>query len=234
MRNNFFQNVFVILSELVLLTISIVAVWELDILQGEYDILEQNNLNLNSENEYLKEINKLMIFNKLENQKQINNLTNQLKKLENEREKLINELSMEYRTQNQLKESIKQAKKERGLINPTFKQLKRFIRTDETDKNIGSDKYDCTEFSNDFVSNFAKKGYDSGIVEIDYTKGNEKKRLGHIIVAVNTTDKGLVYVEPQTDDIIKDINVNDNYCDLINWDCKWSITKISSKFEFKI
>jgi len=164
--------------------------------------------------------------------KEIDNLTNQIKILEYEKKRLISELSMEYRTQNQLKESIKQAKKERGLINPTFKQLKRFIRTDKTDENEWKDDYDCSEFSYEFVRNFAEEGYNSGTTELTLIEDNEE--FGHIIVAVNTTDKGFIFVEPQTDDIIKDINVNDDYCDLVNWDCRWIITKISSKFELKI
>ena len=200
-------------------------------LNEKIEDLKINNSELKSEIEDLKGVNDLFIEDNSKGLLEIYNLTNQIKKLEEDREKLIGELSQEYRTQNRLKETIKQTKKERGLINPTYQELKAFVRKDRTDKKDYNDDYDCTEYSNEFILNFAEEGFFSCSVEIDYKCG--WKRCGHILVAINTTDRGLIYLEPQDDNLFSKINVKDNYADIVGWDYNMKITKISSCFELK-
>jgi hypothetical protein len=113
-------------------------------------------------------------------------------------------------------------------VNPPYSELVQFIVEDRTDAMAYiNNSFVCTDFANMFVANFRKKGYYSCFTELVFEEG------AHAIVAVNTTDRGLVYVEGQTDQIIYNINVGDNYCSLVNWDCEWKINKISDCFEAK-
>jgi len=165
-----------------------------------------------------------------------NNLTiisKQIKDLQADIRKLRNELQEEHKHNKELEKSLEIIKKSKGLINPTYKQLKQFILADNTDSYEWSKDFDCTEFSYTFIENLAKKGYYSCSAELDlFTDG---KDIGHIIVAVKT-DKGIYYVEPQTDKVISTelLIIGKNYCDIVDWDCDWEITKISSCFELKL
>jgi hypothetical protein len=78
---------------------------------------------------------------------------------------------------------------------PTYAQMKAFVAADKTDKNTyNAATYDCVNFSNDLITDAAKQGIRAAFVSIDFPSS------GHAIVAFNTTDKGLVYIEPQDDD----------------------------------
>ena len=220
-------EIFILTTIIVIVTIDLID----SPLQEENKLLELNNSNLKTELEYHKEINKLITEDNSKRLIKIYNLTNQINNLKSEREKLISELGKEYETQSQLKESIKQAKSKRGLINPTYKELKNFVDRDNIDRKQWSSEFDCTEFSNEFIDNFANEGYFSCTVEIDYKC--DKERCGHIIVAINTTDKGLIYFEPQDDKIIKNMRVGENYCNLADWNCNMKMTKISSCFDLQ-
>jgi len=140
--------------------------------------------------------------------------------------KRYNQLSEKY---SELKNQNLNLKSQKGLINPTYEELWDFVITDKTNNLEWSKRFDCTEFSNRFVKNFAEKGFFSCTTELTFNNGK-----GHIIVAVKT-DRGLYFVEPQTDYIIKDneLQVGRNYCNIVNWDCNWKITKISSCYGLK-
>lgn len=82
-------------------------------------------------------------------------------------------------------------------INPRYKDIIDFFRIDKTDENKWDEhSYDCTAFSNDIVKNAIDNNMFMCTVEIQWETG------GHIIVAINTSDKGLIYIEPQTDRVI--------------------------------
>ena len=158
----------------------------------------------------------------------VNLLNSSNLKLKNKNLNLTKQLIKDGKKLNNLTDEFKRLKTKTGLINPTYKQLEDFIRRDRTNKNEYSKSYDCTEFSNEFISNFADEGYFSCQTGIDFGK-----IYGHNIVAINTTDKGLIYLEPQTDKLINPVFMkkNYNYCSAVNWDCKWNMKKISSCFE---
>jgi len=112
-----------------------------------------------------------------------------------------------------------------GLKNPTLKVLKDFIRKDDTDKyEYIKGKFTCINFTNEFIKNFAKEGYYSCVAIIFI----HNKTSSHALVAVNTKDVGLVYVEPQSDDILYDLKVGDDYCEKVGWNCSWKIERIVS------
>jgi len=118
---------------------------------------------------------------------------------------------------------------QKGLVNPSFEDLKKFVEEDDTDKFEWKEKvFTCVEFTNRFIMNFAKHGYFSCHAYVEFEDG------GHAIVAVNTTDKGIVYIEPQSDRIIFSLNAGENYCEKVGWNCEWIIQKISSCFALKL
>jgi hypothetical protein len=53
----------------------------------------------------------------------------------------------------------------------------------------------CSHFSRDVCNNAEAAGIRCAVVELRYVSGN-----GHLIVAFNTIDHGLVYFEPQSDE----------------------------------
>jgi len=136
-------------------------------------------------------------------------------------------LNEKYFQLNKQKENLNSQK---GLVNPTYEELWDFILEDNTNNLEWSEDFDCTEFSNNFIKNFVKEGFFACTTEITF-----EDDTGHIIVAVKT-DRGLYFVEPQTDYLIRnnELRVGRDYCDIVNWDCDWKIKKVSSCFELKV
>ena len=164
----------------------------------------------------------------------LTNMSRQIKDLRTKISGLRKELRAEHKRNNELKNQLESVKKSKGLLKPTYKQLKSFVLRDDTDLLEWEEDFDCTEFSNRFIDNFAKEGFFACTTELNLIIDGEE--AGHIIVAVNTKDKGLYYVEPQSDSIFPadELQVGKNYCSIVDWDCNWEITKVSSCFELKL
>lgn len=82
-----------------------------------------------------------------------------------------------------------------NITDPTYRQMTNFIKSDRTDKHPYIEgEYVCENFAVDVCNNAEARGIRCAYVSIHYPEG------GHAIVAFNTTDRGLVYIEPQTDD----------------------------------
>jgi hypothetical protein len=82
--------------------------------------------------------------------------------------------------------------------NPTYFEAQQFVASDKTASHpyvIGS--YTCANFAADFRSNALRAGYECGIVFL-YFPDN----ACHALNCFNTTDKGLVFVEPQLDKFV--------------------------------
>jgi hypothetical protein len=77
--------------------------------------------------------------------------------------------------------------------NPTYKEMLDFINMDTTETNQYSINYVCHNFSMDVIKNAKSKGMEAGYVTILAEPTN------HAIVAFKTTDKGVYYLEPQSD-----------------------------------
>lgn len=164
------------------------------------------------------------------------NLTKKYEKITIENKILKNEnkyLSSRIKILNKKLESMP---KSPNISLPTYNQLVNFVYDDDTntleyiEKN---NKFICTDFANRFIHNFAEKGFFSCVAEL-YFPDN----MGHSIVAVKTLDKGIYYVEPQDDTIIKGdkLKIGVSYCDVVGWSCRnrtaWNITKITDCFNF--
>uniref|UniRef100_A0A6M3X5Y8 Uncharacterized protein n=1 Tax=viral metagenome TaxID=1070528 RepID=A0A6M3X5Y8_9ZZZZ len=84
------------------------------------------------------------------------------------------------------------------LRDPTYREARTFISTDGTDRHkYIDDVYDCKHYSRDFIINAMKQGYHCFYVIIGFSDG------AHALVAFNTTDRGMVYIEPQSDRFMK-------------------------------
>jgi len=80
------------------------------------------------------------------------------------------------------------------LKNPTFKELRDFILRDPTNRNeFVLNQYECRHFATEVNNNAEANGLRSAFVLLGYDRGQ------HAVVAFDTTDRGLVYIEPQTD-----------------------------------
>jgi hypothetical protein len=81
------------------------------------------------------------------------------------------------------------------LKDPTYQQVKAFIAADTTDTNTYvDDTYVCEDFSYDVKVHAMQQKYRCAFVSIRYPDS------AHAIVAFNTTDRGLIYIEPQSDE----------------------------------
>jgi len=83
-----------------------------------------------------------------------------------------------------------------SLRDPRYEEALRFVLLDQTDKNQYDQIYNCACFASDFVDSSAKTGYRCGYVTIEFPDS------GHAIVCFDTLDKGLVFIEPQSDEIV--------------------------------
>ena len=80
------------------------------------------------------------------------------------------------------------------LKNPTFQELRDFILRDPTNRNkFVLNQYECRHYATEVNNNAEAEGLRCAFVLLCYDRGQ------HAVVAFDTTDRGLVYIEPQTD-----------------------------------
>lgn len=135
----------------------------------------------------------------------LTNLTN-LHKTYEELNNTYQQLNLSY--QRQINETVRLRKENVDLkekisnsqmVYPIKEQeLLQFLVEDKTDEHeYIPDKYVCWDFAMDLVNNAKKRHIQAGFVMIEYYGGG-----GHSVVAFNTTDKGIVFVEPQEDTFV--------------------------------
>jgi len=83
-----------------------------------------------------------------------------------------------------------------NIRDPTYQEMLAFIALDKTDENEYSESYTCFHFTADVKSHAFEAGYRCGFVYIRFPDS------AHAIVCFNTTDRGLIFIEPQSDDIV--------------------------------
>lgn len=83
-----------------------------------------------------------------------------------------------------------------NLRDPTYAEALQFIGSDETDRNQYNQSYICTNFATDLMNNAFTARYRCGYVTIEFPD------ISHAIVCFNTSDYGLVFIEPQNDQIV--------------------------------
>ena len=106
----------------------------------------------------------------------------------------------------------------------TWADLVSFLEKDHTNWHpYIPGKYTCLDFSTDLVANATKQDIKAWIVAVDFTDGGP----GHAFVAFETTDRGIVYVEPQADDTYPIVAVGKNLCDAWGvYQCMGTVTSI--------
>jgi len=81
------------------------------------------------------------------------------------------------------------------LRDPDYQEMKDFLEQDETsEQEYLRNEYICVDFAANVKANAAEEGLRCAYVVIEYLGTN-----GHAIVAFDTTDRGLIYIEPQFD-----------------------------------
>jgi len=80
------------------------------------------------------------------------------------------------------------------LENPTFDEMRTFLLDDLTSRNeFILNEYECRHFATEVNNNAEAAGIRCAFILLCYRVGQ------HAVVAFETTDRGLVYIEPQTD-----------------------------------
>ena len=80
------------------------------------------------------------------------------------------------------------------LRNPTFREVRDFILGDTTSRNsFVLYAYECRHFTTTVNNNAEAEGLRCAFVLLCFEQGQ------HSVIAFETTDRGLVYIEPQTD-----------------------------------
>jgi hypothetical protein len=106
---------------------------------------------------------------------------------------------------------------------PSYNTVAKILRNDKTDKNkYHLEDFNCVEFSNLLVKGFKDNQVFACTTYILFDDS------AHSIVAVNTKEFGIIYIEPQTDKIMLSLEVGDDYCKQVGWNCSWKIKKIKS------
>lgn len=84
-----------------------------------------------------------------------------------------------------------------NIRDPTYQEALQFIEADQTDKNeYDEESYNCFHFTADFKGNAFQAGYRCGFVYVEFVEG------AHAIVCFNTIGYGIIFIEPQSDDIV--------------------------------
>jgi len=102
------------------------------------------------------------------------------------------------------------------LRDPTYDEAIAFINSDKTDENGYTSDYVCYDFTADFNSNAFQMGYRCGFVYIEFSDS------AHAITCFNTTDRGIIYIEPQNDEIIT-LTIGQSYlgCGIVDLGIIW-------------
>jgi archaellum component FlaC len=90
------------------------------------------------------------------------------------------------------------------LRDPTYEEAMAFINSDLTDLNLYTPTYVCYDFTADFIANAQGAGFRCGFVYMEFSDS------AHAIACFNTVDQGLIYVEPQNDNLVT-VAVGQNY-----------------------
>lgn len=77
---------------------------------------------------------------------------------------------------------------------PTYSELKEFLASDKTDSNsFISGEYVCFDFAAELNNNAEANGIRAAYVRI------RSKEWAHAVVAFDTVDRGIIFIEPQSD-----------------------------------
>ena len=145
--------------------------------------------------------------NKTALQSQVSSLQSKITILENEATQSYNEGYNDGKTQGYQEGVIDGAGTGYNIRDPTYAEAMAFIASDNTDLNDYTDDYVCMNFVAEFKNNAFNAGFKAGCVYIQFPQ-----RYHHGIACFDTVDKGLLFVETQTDEIVT-LSIGDFYFD---------------------
>jgi len=91
------------------------------------------------------------------------------------------------------------------LKDPTYTEAVAFLAEDRTDENeYIEDSYVCSHYTMDVCNNAEEEGLRCAVVELRFSD------RGHVIIAFDTLDKGLLFFEPQFDNEVR-VAVGESY-----------------------
>jgi hypothetical protein len=90
----------------------------------------------------------------------------------------------------------------------SYDEVVKFLKEDKTSDSKYSSDFDCVSYSKEVRDNAIKRGMKCAIVVFDLSG---TKNISHAINAFETTDRGIVYFDPQTDGERFDIRVGGAY-----------------------
>ncbi len=103
----------------------------------------------------------------------------------------------------------------------SLSELETFIDKDTTDENEWVEyEYNCYHFTSDLMANAIEENFAVGFVYLRWDKMSQGSSSGsgaHAITVFKTVDEGKIYVEPQNDKIIKNLEEGDDYLDKAGW-----------------
>jgi flagellar basal body-associated protein FliL len=99
-----------------------------------------------------------------------------------------------------------------ALQNPTYQEMQTFLAQDTTNsKTYAEDEYVCVDFAAAVNNNAEAEGIRCAMVDIFHPEG-----FGHTIVAFETTDRGLIFIEPQFDREVE-LTIGESYAQINNF-----------------
>lgn len=109
----------------------------------------------------------------------------------------------------------------------TLDRVKSILEETDIDENeYIEDDYNCVDFTYDLVGEFTDRGIYACDTSIYFDTG------AHANVAVKTEEHGVVFIEPQNDEILMDMEEGEDYCKKAGWNCwQWNMTEIKHCFE---
>lgn len=150
-------------------------------------------------------------------------LNDSLMELKNEKQQLtddFNEIQFELKetkselreTEHRLDENISELKKLQSgnryeMHDPTYQEVADFIRNDKTDERTPiEDTFVCRHFAQLVNNNAEDQGIRCAFVVLGFGS-----KSSHAIVGFDTVDYGIVYIEPQSDEWVRNLEIGKEY-----------------------
>jgi hypothetical protein len=95
-----------------------------------------------------------------------------------------------------------------SLNDPTYTEVSRFIGRENTDEiPYDNESFDCEHFSQLINNHAEEQGIRCAYVVLYFYNAD----AGHAIIAFNTSNQGMVYIEPQSDEWVKNLEIGNEY-----------------------
>jgi hypothetical protein len=137
-----------------------------------------------------------------ENQQVLDNLATQLTNIRND---IIQTSENLNNTIDEL--ALRQSATRYIVYDPLYWEVRNFLNNDSTDtKPYNETTFDCSNYAQEVNNNAEKEGIRCAYVTVNFSDSNES----HALIAFESTDRGLNFFEPQTDEKVN-LEIGKNY-----------------------